>query len=45
MGPSAFKGQQEKIKSYIDIAQEEGAQLVTGGHIPTDAGFGRWLLR
>src|SRR6266571_8100949 len=23
MGPAAFKGQQEKIKSYIDIAQEE----------------------
>src|SRR6266700_3249336 len=36
MGPAAFKGQQEKIKSYIDIAQEEGAQLVTGGKIPTD---------
>ncbi len=36
MGPAAFKGQQEKIKSYIDIAQEEGAQLVCGGHIPTD---------
>jgi acyl-CoA reductase-like NAD-dependent aldehyde dehydrogenase len=36
MGPAAFKGQQEKIKSYIDIAQAEGAQLVTGGKIPTD---------
>src|SRR5258708_33115516 len=36
MGPAAFKGQQDKIKSYIDIAQEEGAQLVTGGKIPTD---------
>ncbi len=35
MGPSAFKAQQEKIKSYIDIAQQEGAQLVTGGHVPT----------
>ncbi len=36
MGPAAFKGQQEKIKSYIDIAQQEGAQLVCGGNIPTD---------
>ncbi len=36
MGPAAFKGQQEKIKSYIDIAQGEGAQLVCGGNIPTD---------
>src|SRR5260370_22946888 len=36
MGAAAFKGQEEKIKSYIDIAQAEGAQLVTGGKIPTD---------
>src|SRR2546423_175105 len=36
MGPAAFKGQQEKIKSYIDIAQQEGAHLVYGGKIPTD---------
>jgi acyl-CoA reductase-like NAD-dependent aldehyde dehydrogenase len=35
MGPVAFKEQQEKIKSYIDIAQEEGAQLVYGGKVPT----------
>ena len=35
MGPSAFKAQQEKIKSYIAIAQEEGAQLVVGGQVPT----------
>lgn len=36
MGPAAFKAQQEKIKSYVDIAQEEGAQLVYGGKIPTE---------
>jgi acyl-CoA reductase-like NAD-dependent aldehyde dehydrogenase len=36
MGPAAFKGQQEKIKHYIDIAQQEGAELVCGGKIPTD---------
>lgn len=35
MGPAAFKAQQEKIKSYIDIAQAEGAQLVYGGNVPT----------
>ena len=33
---SAFKEQQEKIKSYISIAQEEGARLVYGGKVPTD---------
>src|SRR6266581_1332692 len=36
MGPVAFKEQQEKIKSYISIAQEEGARLVYGGKVPTD---------
>jgi (Z)-2-((N-methylformamido)methylene)-5-hydroxybutyrolactone dehydrogenase len=36
MGPAAFKQQQDKIKSYIAIAQEEGAQLVCGGKAPTD---------
>ena len=36
MGPAAFKAQQEKNKSYVDIAQEEGAQLVYGGKIPTE---------
>ena len=35
MGPSAFKEQQEKIKSYIATAIEEGAELVTGGRVPT----------
>lgn len=39
MGPAAFKAQQEKIKSYVDIAQEEGAQLVYGGKIPTEPGL------
>ena len=33
MGPAAFKGQQEKIKSYIDIAQEEGASSVGYGQV------------
>src|SRR5258707_6739546 len=36
MGPVAFKEQQDKIKHYIALAQEEGAQLVYGGKVPTD---------
>lgn len=36
MGPVAFKEQQDKIKSYIEIAQSEGAELVYGGKTPTD---------
>src|SRR5207245_2817537 len=36
MGPVAFKEKQDKIKSYISIAQEEGARLVYGGKAPAD---------
>ena len=36
MGPVAFKEQQDKIRHYIALAQEEGAQLVYGGKVPTD---------
>jgi acyl-CoA reductase-like NAD-dependent aldehyde dehydrogenase len=36
MGPVAFKEQQDKIKGYITLAQEEGAHLVYGGKVPTD---------
>jgi len=35
MGPVAFKQQHDKIKSYIAIAQEEGAELRYGGKVPT----------
>jgi (Z)-2-((N-methylformamido)methylene)-5-hydroxybutyrolactone dehydrogenase len=34
MGPVAFKEQLEKVQSYIDIGQEEGAELVYGGKRP-----------
>jgi len=36
MGPVAFKEQLAKIKSYIEISQQEGAQLVCGGRPPAD---------
>jgi aldehyde dehydrogenase (NAD+) len=35
MGPVAFKQQHDKIKSYISIAQAEGARLMYGGQVPT----------
>src|SRR5215218_7770717 len=34
MGPVAFKEQLEKVQSYIDVGQEEGAELVYGGKRP-----------
>jgi acyl-CoA reductase-like NAD-dependent aldehyde dehydrogenase len=36
MGPVAFREQRDKIQHYISVAQEEGAQLVQGGKIPSD---------
>lgn len=34
MGPVAFKEHLEKVQSYINIGQEEGAELVYGGKKP-----------
>jgi aldehyde dehydrogenase (NAD+) len=34
MGPVAFEKQLEKIKGYISVGQEEGAELVCGGKPP-----------
>ena len=34
MGPVAFEQQLEKIKGYISVGQEEGAELVCGGKSP-----------
>ena len=31
MGPIAFQGQYEKVKSYIELGQKEGAELAFGG--------------
>jgi acyl-CoA reductase-like NAD-dependent aldehyde dehydrogenase len=36
MGPVAFEEQLEKIKGYVDIGREEGAELVCGGKSPGD---------
>lgn len=34
MGPSAFRAQMDKVLSYIDIAKDEGAEVVSGGRRP-----------
>lgn len=36
MGPVAFEQQLEKIKGYISVSQEEGANLACGGKPPED---------
>ncbi len=37
MGPIAFERQLEKVLSYVDIAQQEGATIATGGRRPDAA--------
>ncbi|MBA2691455.1 MAG: aldehyde dehydrogenase [Rubrobacter sp.] len=39
MGPSAFREQMDKVLNYIDIAQGEGAELVSGGKRPDAEGL------
>ncbi len=39
MGPSAFREQMDKVLNYIDIAQGEGAELVSGGKRPGTEGL------
>lgn len=36
MGPLVSKEHIEKVMSYIDLAQDEGAKLMTGGHTLTE---------
>lgn len=36
MGPLVSKEHVEKVMSYIDLAQDEGAKLMTGGHTLTE---------
>ena len=43
IGPVATKPQFDKILSYIDIAQKEGAELVYGGNARTDIGSGQFI--
>ena len=40
MGPVISKRQQERVMSYIDIGQKEGATLIAGGKAVTDKGGG-----
>jgi acyl-CoA reductase-like NAD-dependent aldehyde dehydrogenase len=41
MGPMAFALQRDRVLSYIDVARQDGAQLLAGGGRPTgnDKGF------
>jgi aldehyde dehydrogenase (NAD+) len=43
MGPVISKRQLERVKSYIDIGQQEGARLLAGGKVRTDKGGGYFI--
>jgi aldehyde dehydrogenase (NAD+) len=36
VGPCVNKGQQDTVKSYVEIGLKEGARLAVGGHVPSD---------
>jgi acyl-CoA reductase-like NAD-dependent aldehyde dehydrogenase len=39
MGPLISEGQRQTSLEYLEIGQEEGAKLVTGGDVPDGPGF------
>ncbi len=41
LGPVVSKAAQEKVASYMTIAEKEGATIATGGRIPKDAALAR----
>ncbi len=43
MGPVISKKQMERVKSYIDIGQQEGARLLAGGNLRPDKGSGFFI--
>jgi acyl-CoA reductase-like NAD-dependent aldehyde dehydrogenase len=44
MGPIANVPQFEKVRSYVDVAQADGARLVAGGNVPRGDEFSRGLF-
>ena len=43
MGPVISKRQLERVMSYVELGQREGARLLTGGKIRTDKGGGYFM--
>jgi aldehyde dehydrogenase (NAD+) len=41
LGPVVSKDAQEKVQSYIPIAEKEGATVAAGGHIPTSGALAK----
>ncbi len=44
VGPCVNQGQQDTVKSYVEIGLKEGARLAAGGHVPSDPALaGGWF--
>lgn len=43
VGPLIHKGHFEKVMSYMEIAQQDGASIIAGGHRRTDLGEGNFV--
>ncbi|MDR3417231.1 MAG: aldehyde dehydrogenase family protein [Nevskia sp.] len=43
MGPVISKRQLERVRSYVEIGQQEGARLLAGGQVRTDKGPGFFI--
>ena len=43
VSPLISRGQHERVLSYIDIAQKEGARVLTGGDVPSDLSPGYFV--
>jgi aldehyde dehydrogenase (NAD+) len=43
MGPLISERQRQRVMSYVEIGQKEGARLVTGGKIPAGLDKGFWF--
>lgn len=39
VGPQVSEGQRETTIKYVQIGKDEGAELIHGGHVPTDGGL------
>ncbi|RAJ69624.1 aldehyde dehydrogenase (NAD+) [Streptomyces sp. Amel2xB2] len=44
MGPVAFQAQLEKVQRYIEIASDDGAELLSGGRRPGEGALGDGLF-
>jgi aldehyde dehydrogenase (NAD+) len=45
VGPCVNEGQQQTVKSYVDIGLQQGARLLTGGEIPKGKGLDKgWFF-